>query len=211
MNEAVREQIAMTDDAALEACLDGTLTDGEAWEFLADAVAKRKLFPVFGGSALTGEGVEALLGGLDLLCRTEYNADGPLEVLAYQIRHDRQGGRVVYGKVLSGTLRPRQMLHGEKVNELRRYLGEKWTPLPSASAGELAALTGLRAIRAGDRAGETRGMSSRRWPCRLCWQRFTAARRRRRSGSWNASGSWKTRNRLCRSAGMRRCSSCRLP
>ncbi len=155
MNEAVREQIAMTDDAALEACLDGTLTDGEAWEFLADAVAKRKLFPVFGGSALTGEGVEALLEGLDLLCRTEYNADGPLEVLAYQIRHDRQGGRVVYGKVLSGTLRPRQMLHGEKVNELRRYLGEKWTPLPSASAGELAALTGLRAIRAGDRAGET--------------------------------------------------------
>ena len=153
MTDEAREQVAMTDDRVLEAYLAGGLSEPACWEAAAAAVGRRQLLPVFGGSALSGDGVEALLDGLCRLCRTGYRAEGDAEVLASQVRHDAQGGRVVFAKVLSGTLRPRQSLAGEKIHELRRYLGGRWTPLESAAAGELVAVTGLKELRAGDRAG----------------------------------------------------------
>ena len=156
LTEEIREQVAMTDDGALEAYLGGNWTDDACMDALAKAVADRKLFPVYGGSALTGDGVDELLDGMDHICRTQYDEHGPLRVRAYQVRRDRQGNRVTFLKVLSGILEPRQLLGGEKVHELRRYFGEKWTPLERAGAGELAAATGLKELRAGDAAGVER-------------------------------------------------------
>lgn len=155
LTEETREQIAVTDEAALEAYLEGSLDDDACWAAAAKAVSARQLYPVFGGSALRGEGVDMLMDGLDRLCRTAYDANGSLELLVYQIRRDRQGARMALCKVLSGTVRPRQVVAGEKVHEVRRCTGAKWETLEMAEAGELVALTGLTDLRAGDRAGET--------------------------------------------------------
>ncbi len=163
LTDQVREAAAETGEDALEAYLSGDFPDEAVWTALSGAVMRRALFPVFAGSALAGEGVEALLDGVDRLCRRAYDPAGPLEILAYQVRREK-GSRVVFCKVLSGTLRPRQLLAGEKVHELRRYVGGKWTPLDRAEAGELAALTGLRDLRAGDRAGETVRAGARQAP-----------------------------------------------
>ena len=151
--EAAREQAALPDDGALEAYLSGTLDDGGLWDAAARAAGRRQLIPVFAGSALQGDGVAELLDGLDRLCRTAYDAAGPAELLVCQIRRDRQGGRMALCKLLSGTLRPRETVAGEKVHELRRLLGARWEPLAEAAAGEVVAVTGLSSLQAGDRAG----------------------------------------------------------
>lgn len=154
LTDEVREQIAMTDDGLLESYLEGTLDDSVCWAAAGRAFMERRLFPVYRGSALQGTGIEELLEGLDRLCRTEYDESGPLELLIYQIRRDKQE-RVCCCKILSGTLQPRQTVGGEKIHQLRRYVGGKWEQLPTAQAGELVAVTGLQDLRAGDRAGET--------------------------------------------------------
>ncbi len=154
LTDAVREQVAMTDDALLESYLEGTLDDGACWEGAGRAFRERLLFPVYRGSALKGEGIDELLDGLDRLCRTDYDPNGPLNLLAYQIRRDKQE-RVCCCKVLSGTLRPRQTVNGEKVHQLRRQMGGKWEQIAEAQAGELVSVTGLSDLRAGDQAGET--------------------------------------------------------
>lgn len=147
------EQIAMTDETALEAYLSEGLTERTAWDAAAAAVKVRRLFPVFGGSALRGDGVAELLDGLDHLCRTDYDASGPVAARVYQIRRDKQGNRACFCKVLSGTLRPRMVVGEEKISELRRYQGEKWSPLLEAPAGAVAAVTGLREVQAGTGIG----------------------------------------------------------
>ncbi len=154
LTDEAREQIALTDEAAMDAYLEGSWSDADFLSCAARAVERRELFPAFHGSALTGEGVEALLLGLDALAPAGADSDGPPAFLACQVRRDGQGERAVLGKVLSGTLLPRQSLGGEKIHELRRCRGARWTPLDRAGAGELVALTGLRALRAGDRAVE---------------------------------------------------------
>lgn len=153
LTESVREQIALTDDESLALYLDGALDEPSCWEAAARAVKRRALFPVFVGSALSGSGVEALMDGLDRICRTAYDLDGPTEASVYQVRHDRQGNRVAFCKVCSGVLRPKQAVGEEKVHELRRYTGGRWTPMEQAEAGTLTAVTGLRTIRPGGRIG----------------------------------------------------------
>ncbi len=147
-----REQIALTGEAAMEAYLEGDWSEADCLAAAAQAFARRELFPAYSGSALTGDGADALLSGLDALAPGTVNSQAGPAFLACQVRRDRQGNRAVLGKVLSGTLAPRMSLGGEKIHELRRCQGAKWTPLDRAEAGELCAVTGFRNLRAGDRA-----------------------------------------------------------
>lgn len=153
IDEAACEQAALTDEALLEHYLAGTLSPDAALSALRQAVRERRLFPVYHGSALRDEGVTQLLDGLLQLTGAQYDADAPLAAHLYQIRHDRQGNRVAFLKLLAGRLRPKDSLNGEKVHELRRYQGEKYSVLPLAEAGDLVAVTGLTEMRSGETAG----------------------------------------------------------
>ncbi len=81
----------------------------------------------------------------------------PFRALCYKVRHDAQGARVCFFKVLSGSLRPREEfpVAGDtaRVNELRLYSGTKFTPLQQAGAGMLCAAPGLNEVRPGDVIG----------------------------------------------------------
>ena len=81
----------------------------------------------------------------------------PFRALCYKVRHDAQGGRVCFFKVLSGSLRPREEFPvaggTARVNELRLYSGTKFTPLQRAQAGMLCAAPGLAEVRPGDILG----------------------------------------------------------
>ncbi len=153
--EQTKEQIAMLDEHTLERYLDGGLREEELWETAICAIRERRLFPVYTGSALRGDGVGQLLDGLAQLTQVQWEKLGPTRVRVYKIRHDNQGNRVTFGKVLSGTLHPKEELAGEKIHELRHYQGEKFTPADQVSAGELCAFTGISNLRPGDTVGES--------------------------------------------------------
>jgi len=153
ITEDVREQMALLDDALLEKYLSGEATDEELLSCACDAMKQGTFCPCICGSALHGEGVEELLQTLDAFTETHYDAGGEFSALCHAVRHDAKGNRVAFLKVLSGVLRPRQTVGEEKVAELRRYAGEKFSSLSQAEAGMLCAVTGLREIRAGEMLG----------------------------------------------------------
>ena len=152
------EELALTGEEALREVLEtGSVRD----ETLAELVLKRKLFPVFGGAALKGEGIQALLNGLfSLLPAPRYPAGFGARV--YKIARDPSGARLTFLRVLGGTLRVRDILPGvnggpgEKVNQLRLYSGSRYQTCDLAPAGEIAAVLGPENTRAGDALGTAR-------------------------------------------------------
>lgn len=156
--ETSHETLAETDDELLEAYLSGTLENEVLLKKARLLTAERKLFPVFCGSALKDVGIDGLIFGLELLAPAPLgSAQQPFSGLVYKVRHDK-GGRVVYIKVESGTLHPKDMIDtpagSEKCNELRAYTGAKFELLKSAPVGTLCAVTGLSTANVGDRVGQ---------------------------------------------------------
>ena len=144
---AVHEALAMCDEAALEAFLDGGYVCDEITRRL---VEQRKVFPCWFGSALKLEGVEALLEGIARLApRKEYPE--PFGARVFKISRDARGERLTWLKVTGGALRAKMVLRGgegetaweEKADQLRFYSGSKYRMADEAAAGEVVAVTGL--------------------------------------------------------------------
>lgn len=161
---AEKEEIAARDEALLESYLDGAAREADFLSAARREVAEGRLFPAFFGAALRGEGVGALLYGLDALLETQYHlAQGdPFAARVFRVRKDGQGNRVTHMKVLSGRLCVKDEVESltrtgesvrEKVHELRVYHGEKYRVAAEAMAGEVIAATGLLSALPGDRIG----------------------------------------------------------
>ena len=155
-DEAI-EAIAEQDEALLELLFDGGY-DPALWvNSLGRQVRERQLFPVMAGVALEGRGVAEFLRVLGQLSRTDYDADAALTARCYQVRHDAQGQRLCFLKLLSGFLRVKDELPGgQKVNELRVYHGEKYRPVDVAQAGDIVAIPGVEGVNPGDYVGTDR-------------------------------------------------------
>ena len=146
--DAIADAAAMCDEALLENYLEtGEVTEGN----LRGLIAQRKLFPCCFGSALKLDGIEELLDLLDTLApRREYPAEFAARV--YKISRDPQGNRLTWLKLTGGSLKVRSPLRyvnqkgdekEEKILQLRRYSGDKFSAPEEASAGSLIAITGL--------------------------------------------------------------------
>lgn len=160
---ALAERLALTDEALLEAYLEGE-QDPALWRRAVCAqVGEGTLFPCLPGSALLGEGIAGFLELLDRFLRTDYRADGPPVVRIYQVRHDSQGNRLCHGKVQSGTLRVKGELGGEKVDQLRICHGDRHTVVQEIPAGGLCAMVGLRTAQAGDLLTPAGRTSQTKW------------------------------------------------
>ena len=157
--DTIAENAAMCDEALLENYLEsGTVTSGN----LRALIARRKLFPCCFGSALKLQGVEALLELLDTYApEREYPAAFGARV--FKISRDPQGNRLTWLKVTGGSLKVRSVLsyvngkgenREEKVVQLRRYSGEKFTAPEEITAGQIAAVTGLSETYIGQGLGE---------------------------------------------------------
>ena len=155
---AVAEFIAERDEDALDALLSGDFTDAAAETALRRLIWERKIFPVFSGAALTGDGVDGFLSALSHLSpeRTE-SADAPFSAACWKVMRDGQNVRVCCFRALSGRLDARGEVPTPagpmKPGELRIYRGEKFETVRSVSAGQLFAATGMGAIRPGDCIG----------------------------------------------------------
>ena len=148
-DEAWMEQAAMCGEELLEEFLDtGTIAD----ESLSRAIAERRIFPCYCGSALRQEGIDELLDGLSRYSRQRRYGES-FGARVYKITRDDKGMRLTHMKITGGTLRVKDELGGEKVEQIRIYSGEKFRSVDVADAGCVCAVTGLRTTYAGQGLG----------------------------------------------------------
>ena len=163
--EALKEEAAQSDDNLLLRYLEGVAGEGELKDGLARRFYRRELFPVFCGAALRGAGVDELLCGLSLLLsHAETGSENGLSAKVYKVRHDSNGRRVTYLKILSGALRAKETVScppdesGEparqKIDALWGLSGVKYTVCAKAGAGDLCCISGLSGVKPGDILGE---------------------------------------------------------
>ena len=132
---------------SLAVCSDGLMNEFfEKRTFsndkITDAIAKRKLFPVFFGSALKTQGVAELLEALDTYtrqptCRDVFGAK------VFKISTDERGNRLTHLKVTGGRLCVKDIIGDEKINEMRIYSGLKYKSEQEALPGTVCAVSGL--------------------------------------------------------------------
>ena len=116
-----------------------------------------ELHPVFFGSALTGAGVEEVMGGIaQLLPARVGDADAPLSGRVFKIERGPAGERVAYARLFSGTVRVRDRLDGGKVTAIRVFAAGDAVRRDEVRAGEIARIWGLAEARIGDWIGEPR-------------------------------------------------------
>lgn len=159
MSDELVEWLAERDDSLLDHYLNSGY-DADYWmKMLKLLVQEGKVFPCGKGSALKDMGVESFFSSfVHLLDRPKTDEFlKPFTASVYKIRHDENGQRITYLKVLSGTLHVRDELTvkglSEKVTQIRIYSGTKFTAIPEATAGDLVAVTGLTNASPGDLFG----------------------------------------------------------
>lgn len=143
--------LAMCSEPLMEEYLEtGSLSEAS----IAEAVAKRQVFPCYFGSALHLEGVEELLEGLRRFgLEKEYPDEFGARI--FKISRDGTGNRLTHLKVTGGALRvkmpvsnaasassPREIWE-EKVDSLRIYGGAGYQTADCVEAGGVCAVTGL--------------------------------------------------------------------
>lgn len=151
------EDVAVCDEELLEEFLDqGTISE----ESLIAKMQERKLYPCFFGSALKDTGVQEFLEGLDRYLRPSSYPEA-FGARIYKIGRDEQGSRLSFLKVTGGSLKVKQLLHGErdgknweeKADQIRLYSGGSFETVQEAEAGTVCAVTGLSETYAGEGLG----------------------------------------------------------
>ena len=152
-NESLFEEVATCEERLLEEYLEeGCVSDLS----IGEAIAGRKLFPCFAGSALRLIGVDRIIdAAVRYIGAIEGEENGEeLSAYVYKIARDSQDRRETHMKVKDGILRVRDSIGGEKVSEIRIYSGNKFETVEKASAGDIIAVTGLNESYAGQVIGK---------------------------------------------------------
>ena len=143
MDEEFFETAALADSDLLD---EYTKSGEICVESLKRAVASRKIFPCFFGSALKNTGVEEFLTAfINYTNEKSYGAQFGAKV--FKISEDERGQRLTHIKITSGSLKVKSAVEigdaTQKVNEIKIYSGEKYTSCQEVFAGSVCAVTGL--------------------------------------------------------------------
>ncbi len=137
-------------------------TDFLSRETLAHAIAKRRVFPCFFGSALKMKGVSEFLCALDKYMLPKNYSHEHFGARVYKISRDAKGKRLTYVKITGGRLKNKDSLTlrdkfgnetVEKVEEIRIYSGDKYKSVGVAEAGVVCALLGPISTKVGEGLG----------------------------------------------------------
>ncbi len=140
------EDAATASEEMLEEFMDtGIVSDDHIRKAISDSL----LFPVMFGSALKQEGTGEFLDtvvkfGVTPQVRPNFGA------VCVKIDRDKGGNRLTHLKVTGGTLKVKDLINGEKINEIRLYSGERFESVKEVSATEICAVTGLKDTHQGD-------------------------------------------------------------
>ncbi len=149
------EAAAMCDEQLIEVYLENSMIEKAA---IVSAIAERRIFPCYFGSALKQEGVDELLKGIEefTLCQ-EYGDEFAARV--YKISYDEQNNRLTHMKITGGSLKVKSLVSdsggewSEKADQIRLYSGNRYNTADEVSAGEICAVAGLGRTYAGEGLG----------------------------------------------------------
>jgi ribosomal protection tetracycline resistance protein len=164
LRSRLAEVLAERDDAVLRDYVrdEASFSDRRLRELLAAQTRRGQVHPVFFGSAASGAGVDALKTGIaDLLPSDGGDPEAGVSGRVFKIERTASGERVALARLFSGTLRPRQRVrvgHGDETKPTSiSVFAPTGAPRRSfVSAGEMARIWGLGAVRVGDALGEAR-------------------------------------------------------
>lgn len=141
-NNETLEAIALNDEDLLNQYLETqTLTHSSIQE----AIYNRKVYPCYFGSALKMDGVKEFLDNITSYIK-EKTYPQEFGAKVYKISRDEQGQRLVHMKITGGSLKVKQQLHHEKVDQIRQYTGSKYQMVEEINAGSICAVKGLKDI-----------------------------------------------------------------
>ncbi|MBS5957870.1 MAG: TetM/TetW/TetO/TetS family tetracycline resistance ribosomal protection protein [Clostridiales bacterium] len=148
------DNVSELDEGLVDEWLEGTMSYEDMKPSLLTQIKKRRLFPCFGGSALKGAGLYEFLTAFYELAQTSYETSDVFRGRVFKIRYDEQQERMTYLKVLSGSVKVRDIVsETEKIHQIRLFRGEKFTTATEATAGDVVAVTGLISTVAGQGLG----------------------------------------------------------
>jgi len=174
--EVMVEAIAETDDGLMNKYLEGNeITEDELNKALRLGVINLKIIPVMGGSAFKNKGVQQLLDAVvaylpapsDIPPTKGTSLDGDdlernptdeesLSALAFKIATDPYVGKLAYVRVYSGKLTSGSYAYNstadskERIGRLLLMHANKREEIEEASAGNIAAVVGLKNVKTGD-------------------------------------------------------------
>lgn len=145
----LEEHLAMCDETLMNTYLE---TNEIPLKLIQKAIAERKVFPCFFGSALKLDGVPELLNSL-LLYTEKKEYPEAFSARVFKIARDSVGNRLTYMKLIGGSLKVKALFGEEKADQLRIYSGAQYRVALEAVAGEVVAVTGLNQTYAGQGFG----------------------------------------------------------
>lgn len=152
-NEEWSEQVALCDEVLMDTYLDTGIIDTETVQ---DLVSRRKVFPVYFGSALNQIGTDQLIEGLATYSKASTYPE-TFAAKIFKISRDAQGNRLTHLKITGGSLKVKDSISyqdlEEKINQIRVYSGEKFQTVPEIKAGAICTVTGLTKTKAGEALG----------------------------------------------------------
>jgi small GTP-binding protein len=146
--------LSMCSEALMEEILE---TGAVKKESLADAIAERSVFPCYYGSALKLEGVDHFLEDLWQLTKGFETGSTDFGARVYKITRDPKGSRLTHMKITGGTLSVKDVIDGEKAEQIRIYSGDRFYTCDNAEAGSICAAAGLTKTYAGQGIGTETG------------------------------------------------------
>ena len=155
------EVLAEHDDSILRAFVtdDAGLSDQRLHEQLAIQARRGVVYPVYFGSAGFGTGVAELLAGIQSLAPTApLDPSAPVSGRVFKIERTASGERLAYVRLFQGSLRPRHRVSVGGAAEAKPTSIRVFAPAGAprrdiVTAGEMATVRGLGAVRVGDAIG----------------------------------------------------------
>ncbi|GGT22620.1 elongation factor G [Streptomyces chromofuscus] len=160
---AALDVLADHDDDLLAAYVEGSVPDDLLRTALADRTRQALVHPAYAGSAITGAGVDALIGGIrDLLPTADGDPEGPVSGTVFKVERGPAGEKVAYARVFSGTLRVRDRVPcgdaglESRITAISVFDHGTDARQDAVPAGRIARVWGLADIRIGDCLGVPR-------------------------------------------------------
>jgi len=174
--ERLFETLANFDDLFMEKYVDGrAIEPQEIRSLIRKATLELKVTPVFCGAAFKNKGVQSLLDGVieylpspvDIPPIAGINPEGkeetrpaaletPFSALAFKIMNDPHVGQLTFIRVYSGELTAKSRVYNaskeksERASRLLRMHANKREEIETVSAGDIAAIVGLKNTTTGD-------------------------------------------------------------